>query len=290
MWKIGHLDDLATKLRRLFPTCGKIEPISILGHGFSSLAVESANGYVFLIARNGDSKYTSAIYFLKQVGDQLSVRVPYLKFSAPNVIGYRKLSGISLEDCLDTVPRKQLAIDVAKFLVALHSLSPPAKLPNMTWRDHRDIFHQRWQDTTKIIHEMMTITEVSMIENWWESFLVDERMAHHDSVVVHNDLWYGNMLVDDNGHLTAVIDWEMVAISDPAFDFVPQLYLGKAFDDYVIEAYQQHGGTIDQHLSYRIEQLRIVREFSGLQMAIKWNDQEEIQESINKIRQTPLFK
>lgn len=289
MWDVGNLDAVVAQLQREFPTCGAIEPLAVLGYGFSSLAVESANGYVFLIARKGDPKYQSAITFLKQVGDRLPVTVPCPVFAKPHILGYRKLSGQSLEDHLDRIEHKQLAIDVAQCMVALHALAPPAGLPTITWRDRLHVFHQQREDSAQILRERMTLVEARTVEDWWESFLTDERMADYAPVLVHGDLWYGNMLVDDRGRLTAVVDWELVTVTDPALDFVPQIYPGGAFDRWVMEAYQQQGGTMDQHLSHRVRQLRIVREFSGLQTAIAWDDQEEIMESIDKIRRTPLF-
>lgn len=290
MWEVEHLDGVADQLQREFPTCGEIEPLSVLGYGFSSLVIESANGYVFLIARNGVEKYASAISFLKQVDNQLPVTVPRPKFPKPHILGYPKLSGISLDNHLDSIDLQQLSIDVANFMVTLHSLAPLAEqLPAITWQEQQHIFHQRRTDTSKIIRELMTAVEATTIDDWWELFLTDERMAVYESVAVHGDLWYGNMLIDENRRLTAVIDWECVALTDPALDFVPQIYLGEAFDKQVMDAYQRLGGTIDQHLSYRVDQLRIVREFDGLQTAIALDDQDEIVESIDKIRQTPLF-
>lgn len=289
MWDIRPLDDVVAQLRQEFPTCGDIEPLTVLGQGFSSLAVESADGYVFLIARNGDPKYTSEIAFLEQVGDQLPVTVPKPEFTKPHIIGYRKLMGQSLEDNLDAIDQDQLSLAVAQFMVTLHSLTPPTDLSAITWQDNLRIYQQRRDETANIIREQMTPTETTTIAHWWESFLADERMAVYQPAVVHGDLWYGNMLADSQGELTAVIDWENVAITDPAYDFVPQIYLGETFDSKVREAYQQNGGIIDANLLHRVEQLRIVREFSGLQMALAWQDSEEIAESIDKIRMSPLF-
>jgi aminoglycoside 2''-phosphotransferase len=289
MWELRPLDDVVAQLRQEFPTCGDIEPLTVLGQGFSSLAVESADGYVFLIARNGDPKYASAITFLEQVGDQLPVTVPKPEFAKPHILGYPKLEGISLEDNLDSINQDQLALDVAQFMVTLHSLTPPMDLPTITWQESVQIYTKRRDDTSNIIRELMTPEEATTIDEWWESFLTDDRMAMYQPVVVHGDLWYGNMLADSQGELTAVIDWENVAITDPAYDFVPQIYLGESFDRSVREAYQQKVGIIDSHLLHRVEQLRIVREFSGLQMAIALKDSEEITESIDKIRMSPLF-
>lgn len=289
MWEVRPLDEVADQLRREFPDCGEIEPLQVLGQGFSSLAVVTANGYVFLIARNGEPKYASAITFLKDAGKWLPQTVPDPQFAKSHILGYRKLAGQSLESGLDGIDLESLADDVARFMVVLHSMKAPDNLSVVMWDDYRKVYQQRRTDTANIIRERMTTREADIIEAWWDRFLTDDRMSNYRPVVVHGDLWYGNMLVDANGRLSAVVDWEGVCVSDPALDFVPQIYPGEAFDARVLAVYEQSGGQLDPYLAYRVEQLRIVREFSGLQMALQWDDAEEINESIDKIRATKLF-
>lgn len=289
MWEVRPLDEVTDQLRREFPDMGEIEPLKVLGQGFSSLAVVTANGYVFLIARNGEPKYTSAITFLKEGGKRLPLTVPEPHFAKSHILGYRKLAGQSLESGLDGIDLESLADDVAGFMVVLHSMTAPDDLSVVTWDDYRKVCQQGRTDTANIIRERLTAKESDIIEAWWDRFLSDDRMSNYRPVVVHGDLWYGNMLVDAGGRLSAVVDWEGVCVTDPALDFVPQIYPGEAFDTRVRAVYQQSGGHIDPYLSHRVEQLRIAREFSGLQMALQWDDAEEITESIDKIRATSLF-
>ena len=40
-------------------------------------------------------------------------------------------------------------------------------------------------------------------------------MGFISPAVRHGDLWYGNLLTQEDGAISAVLDWEMVAIADP---------------------------------------------------------------------------
>jgi aminoglycoside phosphotransferase (APT) family kinase protein len=61
--------------------------------------------------------------------------------------------------------------------------------------------------------------DASRIEAVWSECLAVSR-GGRDDVWLHADLMPGNLLVRE-GHLVAVIDWEMVGVGDPAVDLMP---------------------------------------------------------------------
>ncbi len=87
--------------------------------------------------------------------------------------------------------------------------------------------------------------------------MVDDYRAARDAArytptLVHGDLWYGNLLVNATGtRLAGVLDWENVAIDDPAQDFATLMHSGEAFTQAVMDAYERAGGILDQCLVER---------------------------------------
>ena len=56
-----------------------------------------------------------------------------------------------------------------------------------------------------------------------QAWLKNDALWPNHSVFTHGDLYAGHILVDENAHPTAVIDWTEARYSDPAIDFVGHL-------------------------------------------------------------------
>ena len=108
--------------------------------------------------------------------------------------------------------------------------------------------------------------------------------------MIHQDFWHENLLIDPDSHrLTGVLDWEHARIGDPAIDLVPAGYLGQNFAREVAAAYERSTGGFDDHFADRLDYLRVLREFGGIRYSISHDDQEELIESITKIRNTGVL-
>ncbi|HLO15995.1 MAG TPA: hypothetical protein VK206_14275 [Anaerolineales bacterium] len=57
----------------------------------------------------------------------------------------------------------------------------------------------------------------------------------------------------------------------------------------VIHDYQSLGGELDENFEYRMQRLWEVREFEGLHYAIKFNDPNEQNDAIHKLRHGPIL-
>lgn len=85
----------------------------------------------------------------------------------------------------------------------------------------------------------MSKSENLRLDRWWDRFLADARMHRYQPAIRHGDLWHGNLLIHANGKISAVLDWEMVAIADPAQDLALARYLGPQFTTTVLDHYGQ---------------------------------------------------
>ena len=103
------------------------------------------------------------------------------------------------------------------------------------------------------------------------------------SVVCHADPWYGNMLVDETGHLSAVLDFEGLCLADPAFDLAAITYLTPPSNDRTIAAYLDRRGPLDD-LEARVSAYLLVRELWGLAYALRNDLEEEAEHAFADVR------
>ncbi len=293
------LTQIERALLRAFPDLSPIAPVRLLGTGFSSVAVETAGGVVFRIAQSASAgaNYAKEARNLPALRPYLPVAIPEPGWYIPasevfpfGVIGYRKLSGAPLEpgDLRTLAEARKVAAQVAAIILALHR----APLDALHLRHELDARRAEWKTQRDAVLPALRAAlrpdEVRAVARWWDAFLADDRMLAYAPALQHGDLWFGNLLVEGT-HVTGVVDFERLGIGDPALDFTPQLYLGEAFLNLVIEAYQEAGGALDAHFDHRLRRLWALREFGGVQYALEHNDAEEFADSIAKIRKGPIL-
>lgn len=291
------LDALAQSFARAFPDLERIAPLRVLGEGFSSTALETADGVIFRLARHAQAgaKYAREARILAWVGPFLPVAVPEPRWHAASsadfpfgVIGYRKLPGQPLEpDVMDVGALRAAARQIGEIIAALqrvpNDILPPPEEPSVhlsKWRRMRAV-------SAPALKRSLAREEYQNVQDWWEELLADEHMHRFAPVFAHGDLWYGNMLAQA-GRITGLLDFEEAGLGDPAQDFVPQLYLGERFLEWVLEAFQSAGGAVDAMFSHRLRRLWALREFTGLVHAIE-QDPTEFADAIDKLRRGPIL-
>ena len=77
-----------------------------------------------------------------------------------------------------------------------------------------------------------------------------------------------------------MIDFEATSLGDPAWDLATQLHCGVEFASLVFEAY----GPKDPGMWTRAQELFQLRQFEGLDWAIRHGDAAEFEASIEKLR------
>ncbi|MEO8286388.1 MAG: phosphotransferase [Chloroflexota bacterium] len=302
---IPDLEEIAAGLLRLFPDLSNISPLQFLGEGFRNVAVETASGYVFRIAKSREA----AIGHIREANLLPALRghipTPIL-IPAPQwysgssdafsygLLGYRKLPGVQLDPArlasthLDSITR-----DLAAFIMALHSFPVENALScGLTQAEFSDIDALvSLRDTVMPVVEMkLSAREHITIARWWDNLLQDDSFRTFRPVVHHGDLWYDHILIDSSlSRVVGIFDFESAAIGDPAQDFATLLHLGRLFTGRVIDAYSAAGGVLDAGFSHRLQKLWELREFDGLHTAISTGDAPEIQDAIRKLRTGPVL-
>ena len=297
-----ELDRIGEALAMAFPALSGVTPVGVLGAGFRSVAVETAEGQVFRIARNraAAAGHAREARLLPALRSRVPVAIPDPRWHAGpsaqfpfGVIGYPKLPGTPLSPALlSRADKTALAAGLAAFLLALHRFpveeARALGLPGPGERE-RELATLRGE-VLPPLRAALAAEEYRAVSRWWDAFLADERLRRYAPVLQHGDLWYENILADDAGRtVVGVVDFEHAAVGDPAQDFATQLHLGEAFAARVIAAYRALGGVLDAGFRHRLRKLWELREFGGIQFAVRYDDPVEFADGVRKLRAGPIL-
>ena len=264
----------------------------MLARGFHSVAVETADGVVFRISRQEGTANGHATEYraLPMLAARLPAPIPRPEWRIESghpdfhfgVIGYRKLPGRPPE-----AGSERLAFDVAAFLRALHAfpLEEAEALGLEAWLEPRQAFLWHRDSVLPRLRELLRPDEHARVVAWWDAVLTSRELERFDPALRHGDPWFGNLLVDEEGSLAGVIDWEGLEIGDPAADIAALTYTGTQFVDCVLECYR----PVDTRLRGRAELLAQLREFGGVRISLELGDEEELAQSLAKLRAGPIL-
>jgi hypothetical protein len=294
---VNDLDRLATVFEQKFPDLRPVRPLSVLGRGFRSLAVETPGGIVLRVGQSpeaaGDyAKEWRLRHFLpKRMGGVLPEPCWYAEPCADfpyGALGYRKLPGVTPAWGID--PGAAFARDLGAFMARLHRLplnaARAAAVPEVD--SYRRLLGAR-DVVMPVLAVRLEADAFARIEAWWAALAADDRVRTPRLAVCHHDLWHDNLLRSESGRLSGVLDIAHVELGDPAHDFPAPRYFGDAFMAELISAYRAEGGDFDAGDEYRAQRFHEGREFGGLAWAIKHNDDREVEDAIEKILRGPIL-
>ena len=285
------LDGLADALERAFPDAGPVRPLSALGQGFRSVAVETPGGIVFRVGRLPDAAgdYAKEWRLRRFLAEHLGSLVPEPRwYAAPcagfphGALGYRKVPGATPAWGVD--PGVAFARDLGAFMARLHRL--PVEEARGAGVPEVDSYRRllgACDIVMPVLGARLESSALARVEAWWAAFAGDRRMRTQRLAVCHHDLWHDNLLRSESGRLSGVLDMAHVELGDPAHDFSAPYYFGEAFVGEMAGAYLAAGGRFDGSDAYRARRFHEGREFGGLAWAIEHDDEQEIEEAIGKI-------
>ena len=299
-----NLDALADAIEAALPQLDCVGPLKLIDVGFGSIVVETRDEVIFRIARHERcaAGHQREWRLLPALGPRVPLRIPLPEWRiAPGsahfpfgAIGYRRLPGrpVSLE-FLEGPSAHPIARRLGSFLYALHAFptTEAVALGIVPVEDMRAGWNDVRSDVSPALPRLFSSREVAMIERWWDDLMHDKEMLRYEPVVVHSDLWYGNVLFDDEaGRITGVVDFESTHIGDPAEDLATQLHAGPGFARRVISEYCTCGGRWDERVEHRVRRYWELREFYGLQFGIVHDSPEEIEDGVRKLRAGPIIR
>ena len=204
---------------RLFPELdvGAFEPVA----GGWTCDTYRASGWIVQLPRTADAEQAlrRQIEVLPELAGEVSAPVPAPELFSfdPVCMGYREIAG---ERC-ELAPASGVWPErLGRFLYDLH-LVPPEFLgmraaPLDGVRDDR---RAEWGRLRELASEHMTAELVRTASLAIEGIFDDDGSWRFAPCVTHGDLAPEHVLTTATGDLAGVIDWEEVAIGDPAADF-----------------------------------------------------------------------
>jgi aminoglycoside phosphotransferase (APT) family kinase protein len=236
---------------------------------------ETPEGLILRKPLTGEAResYARQCQFLPKLGSFFHLPVPQPS-SFGNFISYPKLKGEPLEPgILRELDAPRIALEIANFMAVLHSIPVDRAVEWGVPSVNRTTLLLASAD--RVIPKLPASLQRD-VRRWRDSF----REPDHPKVVIHGDLWYGNILVDrQSGCISGVLDFDDTSIGDAAWDLATQLHLGRSFTALVLEAYPLEKATMLE----RAEALFALRPFEQLDWACRQRNTAEFEEGLEKL-------
>jgi len=276
------------QLRRLerglmctFPNLGDVSPVRFLGQGWGSVAVETANHLVFKIAKAKifQEQHEKQFKILPQIAGKFSFAMPVPEYySGPSdefqfgVMGYKKIVGTIPTHSQVIGRADSMSKEVANLLKSFHSLTPPE---NFQASDYPGAggpaqkLETVWAQDKDWLRSKFSRSDYRQIADQWREILQFNEPAERPRVLVQGDPWYGNLIVDESGHLTGIVDFDKLHLGDPAIDFGAQQYASTEFMLEVVRQYRKLGGYAGENLEQRIKTVMQIKSLKDLAYCLR---------------------
>ncbi len=259
-------------------------PAEVLDQGFGNVAIR-LGGTVARIAANPEvaRSHLRELQTLPVLRGRLPVAVPAPCRPVPaadalpfGALLHPLLPGRVMEEG-DAARHPSLAVEIAGCLVALHSIA------STDFGEGSLVDLEPVAELAKVETQTRELRDrrLSPIQHGTFERLLDRArqiLPGRDRVVSHGDPWYGNMLLDDEGHLCALVDFEGACLADPAFDLAAQTYLDPPWADVAIESYVDRTHHLED-IHERVRAYLLIRELGGLAYAVRNDMHDEIEHS-----------
>ncbi len=290
---------LAESISRRLPDLTDIEPLEIIGEGFRSLAVSTAGGVLIRIGKLAEAAtgFELETRVLPVVRQFVSAPVPEPRWHIPpcdefpfGALGYRKLPGLTPEPGNLSLSEHFIP-ELAKFLVSLRSV-PVEQVEELGAArvDSMQRMHRARPVVMPFLGSRLSPSQYRLLENWWNDLPTDLSDISYQPKVGHHDLWQENLLVDENGHLSGVLDWSHIEIGDPAGDLAAINHFDSSLVEQFYDEYRTAGGTLTESDLQRVKLNWEGRHLGGLAWAIENNVEEEIEAGTRKLLAGPLLR
>lgn len=219
---------IRTLILRQFPQLSSM-PIKLIGCGWDNMVFRVGDDFVFRFPRRN-----VAVELIKKEGMLLPMLAAFLTIPYPkpvfygepttdypfSFLGYTYLPGTFPKGLTDE-QRASSAVALATFLKSLHAFPPQRARENGIEQDHRnllDIAKRKAKIQTFLSTLAVHISgeDRDAIANYLGQVVID-RISPRE-VLLHGDLHVKNMLVDEAGQISGIIDWGDLNVGHPGAD------------------------------------------------------------------------
>ena len=250
--------------------------------GFSNEVKESADGLIYRRAITAEARVAilQQRRFLPWLATKMPYPVPVPIDLHSDVLVYRKLRGVPLTpELLPRLGAGRIAAQLAHFIRVLRSLGvEECVAAGVSCFDRTATLLAAVDRSLPFLSERYR-EQVTL----WR---LRRSAPETPPVLIHGDLWHGNILVDvEKRRISGVVDWDTAGIGDRAWDVTTQRHLGYAFARLVAKGLQKEEPELPEHGRFLFQ----LRCFEGLDLAIRRGDQAEFAESLRKLEESGVL-
>jgi aminoglycoside phosphotransferase (APT) family kinase protein len=248
MSELESLEEHRASVASLFETLTPIVSFEPVGDGWTCHTYRVNDDWIVQLPRSKRAAETLRIQMdvLPELAREVSaaVPVPELISRDPAAMAYRRIDGEAAGQAPGVWPER-----LGRFLYDLHMVRPEfVGMRACGPDDVRLVLDRELADLRERVFPVLAPAEQGAFGDRFRTFLDDDRNWRFSSCVTHNDIVATHILVTTAGDLEGVIDWEEVAVGDPANDFAWLLGSESEAGEWTLAAY---GGAPDDRFLER---------------------------------------
>jgi aminoglycoside 2''-phosphotransferase len=263
------MDKLTTYLHTLSAVCPALNIVSAKLHtidGQFNDIVFINDDLIFRFPRTPlvAESYTNQTMLLTYLQGKLPLPIPCpLYIATPNVpwqerfIGYRRIPGEplyreTLVAIQDPTALQSMAIQLASFLHSLHHLALADFPTILSVSDSIGVWEALYIEFQETLFPYMRPAARQWVTDHFESYLKNAPRFTYQPVLRHGDFGGSNILFDPRANrITGVIDFESLALGDPATDVAALSSYGVEFFALCLATYPEMQTMLDRAQFYR---------------------------------------
>ncbi|MEK5083495.1 macrolide 2'-phosphotransferase MphK [Bacillus sp. FSL H8-0515] len=223
----------------------------------------------------------------------LTADVPDWRIHTPELIAYPMLkgtpaAGIDLEqkqyvwNMNHQPPSDHFIRTLAKILAELHGVNPAdAGQSGINVMSPEEV-RRNTAETMDDVKNKLGVSE--QLWQRWQTWINDDAYWPGFSVLIHGDLHPPHILINQNEHVTGLLDWTEAKVADPAKDFIfYQMLFGEEETARLLEYYHQAGGRIWAKIQEHISEMQAAYPLEVAKFALQTQQEEHINMALEEL-------
>jgi aminoglycoside 2''-phosphotransferase len=235
----------------------------VVSNGFNSYAIIIDKEYVYRFPKDDWADYRKEKEILDVISPNIkSTKIPTLTLYEDNNIIYSKhnlIKGIEYSKYKGSINKKQLAKDLAKFAMELHSIKTNFEIKHFSTTDFMDMINDKeFLDFYLTKDELQDFKKCKEFLDKYSNFRCD------DNVICHDDINENNIVIL-NGKLNGIIDFGNCRCENRSVEFATLLKFDAELTLLWIKEYEKlTNRKIDINYALQIQKFRcyaVLQEF-----------------------------